>query len=138
MKSKAKSKRKKEQDSVGILLQVTEYSVRICTGRSSIPSANYAGTDLGYVTLEGKCKEQPGVHFEIHVLPDGSAMPASSYDPKGNVVMMYLNWSQFPSLLALLSGVSTGSVQGVFTEEDGAVTQSDIEGTFTITAGPPS
>jgi len=109
-------------------LDVKTYSVRVYPNRSSLPPANYAGSDLGYVILDGD-----GTKFVVHFLPDGANPPPPAYNAGQGFVELCMNWCQFQGILTLLAGAD--SVQGIFfIDENGP--WADVEGQYTRKVGP--
>jgi hypothetical protein len=116
---------------ISLSLSVASYAVRIYPGRSAIVPGNYDKMDLGYVTLIGS---PTGLQYFIHFLPDGTTLPATSYDPASNVVQSYMSWCQFAPLIHLLEGPRT--VNALFSVAAGVVF-SDIESSYDRNSSTP-
>lgn len=123
------SKKTKPHAALNIILNVTNYSVRIYPGQSSNPPVDYAGKDLGYMILNGE-STPAGLGFWIHFFPDGTNLPTPSYDEAEHSVQLSMNWCQFSSVMTLLS--TSPSVQAIYTEDQNGVPWADVEGQFKL------
>jgi hypothetical protein len=112
-----------------ILITVKKWGWNVYAGRSSAPSANPAGTELGIFTLHGKNHDanQGEVQFVVRVFPNGTRLPKAEFIAAQKKVQMAINESQAMALQTLLR--DSAAVHALY-RVDGGVVHADVHGEF--------